>query len=79
MRVRHTLCRQLYGRKFTQSSRYRHGLCAKQSPVSKNVSTEAEDTVGIRYQATTGEDTEDWEDLESVVVICKVYKSVRLF
>jgi hypothetical protein len=28
-----------------------------QSPAGKNVSTEAEDIVVIRYQATTGEDT----------------------
>jgi hypothetical protein len=43
------------------------------------VSTEAEDIVGIRYQAKTDEDIEDWEDLASVVVIYKVHKSVRLF
>jgi hypothetical protein len=34
-----------------------------QSPAGKNVSTEAEDTVEIRYQSTTGKDTADWEDL----------------
>jgi hypothetical protein len=27
-----------------------------QSPAGKNVSTDAEETVGIRHQATTGED-----------------------
>jgi hypothetical protein len=28
----------------------------RQSPASKNVSTEAEDIVGVRHQATTGEE-----------------------
>jgi hypothetical protein len=36
-----------------------------------------EDIVVILYQATTG-DTGQWEDLLCAVVICKVYKSVRL-
>jgi hypothetical protein len=31
-------------------------LVVRQSPAGKNVSTEAEDVVGIRHQATTGED-----------------------
>jgi hypothetical protein len=31
-------------------------------PVGKKVSSEAEDIVGIRHQAATGEDTADWED-----------------
>jgi hypothetical protein len=31
-----------------------------------------------RCQATTGEDTADWDDLACAVVIFKVYKSVRL-
>jgi hypothetical protein len=31
-------------------------LLVKQSPASKNVSTEAEGIVGIRHQATTSED-----------------------
>jgi hypothetical protein len=35
-----------------------------------------EDVVGICYQATTGKDTADWENL--AVVIYKVYKSTRL-
>jgi hypothetical protein len=39
---------------------------------------EAEDTGGICHQATTGEDTADWEGFAHAVVICKVYKSVRL-
>jgi hypothetical protein len=30
------------------------GLVVRQSPAGKNVSTEAEDTVGIGYQTTTG-------------------------
>jgi hypothetical protein len=40
--------------------------------------TEAEDNVRIRYEATTGEDTADWEKLSCAVVICKLYISVRL-
>jgi hypothetical protein len=31
-------------------------LVVGQSPASKNMNTEAEDIVGIRHQATTGED-----------------------
>jgi hypothetical protein len=31
------------------------------SPAGKNVGAEAEDIVGIRYQATTDEDLKDWE------------------
>jgi hypothetical protein len=52
----------------------------RQSPAGKNVSTEAEDIVGIRRQATTGEDTADWEDFMSAVVtvIFGVCNSVRL-
>jgi hypothetical protein len=38
-------------------------LVLGQSPVGKNVSTEAEDIVGIRQQTTTGNDTGDCEDL----------------
>jgi hypothetical protein len=34
-------------------------LVVGQSPAGKNVSTEAEGTVGICHQATTGEDTAD--------------------
>jgi hypothetical protein len=34
-------------------------LAVGQLPAGKNVSTEAEDIVGIRRQATTGEDTRD--------------------
>jgi hypothetical protein len=32
-------------------------LGVRQMPAGKNMSTEAEDIVGIRHQATTGEDT----------------------
>jgi hypothetical protein len=39
-----------------------------QSPACKNVSTEAEDIVEIRHQATTGEDAVDWEDLVRAAV-----------
>jgi hypothetical protein len=47
-------------------------LVAGQSPAGKNVSTEAEDIVGIRHQAKTGEDTVDREDLLRAVVNCSV-------
>jgi hypothetical protein len=33
-----------------------HELVVRQSPARKDVNTEAEDIVGIRYQATTGDD-----------------------
>jgi hypothetical protein len=51
-----------------------------QSPAGKNVSTEAEDTVGTRRQATTGEDIENWEDFMCAVVtlIFGVCNSVTL-
>jgi hypothetical protein len=42
-----------------------------QSPIGKNVSTEAEHIVGIRHQET-GEDTADWEDLVRAVVNCRL-------
>jgi hypothetical protein len=32
----------------------------------------AEDIVRIRYQATTGENAADWEDLVRAVVNCRV-------
>jgi hypothetical protein len=44
-------------------------LVVRQSPAGKNVSTEAEDIVGIHHQATTGEDT---ADLLRAVVNCRV-------
>jgi hypothetical protein len=34
-------------------------------------------TFGSRYQATTGEDTADWEYLECPIVICGVRRTVR--
>jgi hypothetical protein len=37
-----------------------------------NVSTEVEDIIEIRHQATTGEDTVDWESLVRAVVNCRV-------
>jgi hypothetical protein len=37
-------------------SRQSNELVVRQSPARKNVSTEAEDIVGIRQKATTGED-----------------------
>jgi hypothetical protein len=33
-----------------------------QSPAGKNVSTEVEDSVLLRYQPTSIEDTADWEE-----------------
>jgi hypothetical protein len=52
----------------------------RQSPAGKNVSTEAEDIVGIRHQATTGEDIANCEDFMCAVVtvIFGVCNSVRL-
>jgi hypothetical protein len=47
-------------------------LVVGQSSACKNMSTEAEDFVGIHHQATTGEDTADWEDLVYAVVKCRV-------
>jgi hypothetical protein len=47
-------------------------LLVGQSPAGKYASTEAENIVGIRHQATTGEDTADWEGLVCVVVNCWV-------
>jgi hypothetical protein len=38
---------------------WRNELIVGQSPAGKIVSSEAEDIVGFRHQATTGEDTED--------------------
>jgi hypothetical protein len=35
------------------------GAVVRQSPASKDVNTEVEDIIGVRHQATTGEDTED--------------------
>jgi hypothetical protein len=49
-------------------------LVVGQSPAGKNVSTEAEDIVGIRHQATTGEDIADWKDWVRAVVNWRVGK-----
>jgi hypothetical protein len=46
----------------------------RQSPAHKNVNTEAEDIVGIRHRATTGEDCM----CAVVTVIFGVCNSVRL-
>jgi hypothetical protein len=49
----------------------------RQSPAGKNVSMEAEDIVGIRHQATTGEDTVVY--LVRGVVNCRVcYLTIAL-
>jgi hypothetical protein len=39
----------------------------RQSPASKDVSTETGDIVGVRYQATTGKDT---ANLGRLIVYC---------
>jgi hypothetical protein len=44
----------------------------RQSPAGKNVITEAEDTVAIRQQGTTGEDKAGREDLVNALVNCRV-------
>jgi hypothetical protein len=44
----------------------------RQLPAGKNMSTEAEGNVRIRHQATTDEDTADWENLVRAVVNCRV-------
>jgi hypothetical protein len=38
------------------TDRLSNGLSARQSPAGKNFRKEAEDIIGIRYQATTDED-----------------------
>jgi hypothetical protein len=47
-------------------------LVVRQSPAGKNVSTEGEDIVWIRYRATIGEETADRGDLVRAVVNCRV-------
>jgi hypothetical protein len=50
-------------------------LVVRQSPASKGVKTEVKEAtycVGNRYQASTGEDTADWEDLVRAVVNCRM-------
>jgi hypothetical protein len=58
-----------------KQDRWSNELVVGRLPDCKNVSTEAEDIVGIRHQATTGEDTADWEDLRRTVVNCRVWIS----
>jgi hypothetical protein len=53
----------------------------RQSPAGKNVSMEAEDIVGIRHQATIGEEIANWEDFVCAVVtvffgVCKLSATV---
>jgi hypothetical protein len=43
-------------------------LVVRQSPADKKVSTEVEDIVGMRHQATTGEDIANWQDFMCAVV-----------
>jgi hypothetical protein len=50
-----------------KQDRWSNELVMRQSPAGKKLSTEEEDIVGIRQQATTGEDTED-----CAVVNCRV-------
>jgi hypothetical protein len=51
---------------------------ARELTVGKDVSTEAEGIVGIRYQATTGEDIAHWEDLMHAVVGSRVRELVSV-
>jgi hypothetical protein len=55
-------------------------LVVSQSPANKKVNTEAQNIVGIRNQATTGEDIANWEDFvyTAVIVMFGVCNSVRL-
>jgi hypothetical protein len=55
-------------------------LAARQSPACKNVSTEAEDIIGTRRQATSGEDIAKRQDFMCAVVtvIFGACNSVRL-
>jgi hypothetical protein len=47
-------------------------LGARESPAGNDVNNEKDDIVGICYPATTGEDTEDLEDLACAVVRSRV-------
>jgi hypothetical protein len=49
----------------------------RESPAGKGVSTDAEDIVEIRHQATTGEDTANCEDLPCAVMRSSVCELVR--
>jgi hypothetical protein len=48
-------------------------LFVGQSPVSKNVSTEAEDIVDIRHQVMAGEYIADWGEFVRAVMNCSVW------
>jgi hypothetical protein len=56
-------CRDVISRTVSESQfrvdSWSNALVVRQTPAGKNVSTEAEDIVGIRHQATTGEDMAD--------------------
>jgi hypothetical protein len=52
--------------------RWSNDSVLRQSPAGKNVSMEGEDTVEIRHQAITGEDTADCEDSACPIEICEV-------
>jgi hypothetical protein len=47
-----------------------------ESQAGKIVTTETDDIVGIRHQATTDEDTTDWADLVRAVMNCKMCEAV---
>jgi hypothetical protein len=47
---------QQFNRPTTRVDSRSNELVVRQSPAGKNVGTEEEDIVGIRHQATTGED-----------------------
>jgi hypothetical protein len=52
---------------------WNNGLVVGQLAADKNVRKEAEDIVGIRHQATTREDTADWEEFVRAAVKCSVF------
>jgi hypothetical protein len=49
-----------------------NGLLVGKLAAGKNVSKEAADIVGIRQQATTREDTADWEGFMRAAAKCRV-------
>jgi hypothetical protein len=67
----------MWSRDFYESWDDSEKLTVRQSPASTDVNTEAEG-YGVEgcYQATTGEDTADWEDFVRAVVNCSVRNSV---
>jgi hypothetical protein len=52
-----------------------NGVAVGQSPAGKDVSTEAEEIVGIRYQTTASKEIEDFA---CAIVILKVCRLVRV-